>query len=1052
MFQSRSRLTAALQNRRQKKAAIQSRRSKKSTRLNFDQLESRNLLATFVVNSVIDDNSGIENGLLSLREAITAANTNAAFGDAAAGDEDGDVIVFEGEALILTNALVNGEYEITDDLIINGSGGQAELIINASNNSRIFNINTDELVGINDFVLINGTADRGGAILSEAGGTTRLNDIRLIDNTATGDDSGGGAIYTANGSLFATDLSANGNTANGSSGSGGAIFQASGTIGLFDALLDGNSANRAGGGIEIVDGSFFARDIRLGTSAGNTTGLESDTGPGNGGGLHITGTATASLVGGSVLFNEAASEGGGLWNQAGSRLFLSDVIVSRNSALGDAADQGGGGIFNNGGVVQITGDSLIASNVASGESGSGGGILSTDGSVFIVGTEISNNSANRAGGGIEIIDGSLAVRVSELSFNVAGPAGSAAPGNGGAFHVSGVANSRFIGGSITRNTAASEGGGLWNQAGSSLFVSNLEISNNVALGSESDNGGGGIFNNGGNLFVVSTIIFDNSADSTLSENDEGTTTSPGGSGGGIFSTSGNVFLAATDILENTAIRAGGGIEIIDGRFVAQDSNFILNTAGSENVAAPGNGGALHITGNDASVFIKSSEVSFNVAASEGGGLWNQSGSFLRVDGNSKIDLNEAGGDDADNGGGGIFNNGGNVSVLNSSIEANFTSGESGSGGGIFSVDGRVFVNESVISSNRANRAGGGVEIIDGRLNVIGSLLQNNSVGANEFATPGNGGALHVTGNLATVGFSSSLISDNTAANEGGGLWNQAGSSLTITGGTTIRENTAAGNAADDGGGGIFNNGGNLRIVNASITNNSATGALGSGGGIFSTDGQILINDARINGNSANGNGGGFEIIDGYTRLENTIVNSNTAGVEDQIFSNGGAVNVSGDDSRFVAIDSFFSRNEASNQGGGFWNNAGSTLVLRGGDRDNGELRVTSNTSRTGGGGIYNLGRLQVNDTFINNNSSFTDGGGLLNAEGGEAFFVRSQFGTNVAANRGGGVANFGTAAITDSFIINNFGDFGAGLATIGGDTTLIDNIFSANTSDDIFEA
>ena len=53
-------VSAALRNRRQKKAAIQSRRTQKSPRLDFNQLERRNLLATFVVNSTVDDASGVQ--------------------------------------------------------------------------------------------------------------------------------------------------------------------------------------------------------------------------------------------------------------------------------------------------------------------------------------------------------------------------------------------------------------------------------------------------------------------------------------------------------------------------------------------------------------------------------------------------------------------------------------------------------------------------------------------------------------------------------------------------------------------------------------------------------------------------------------------------------------------------------------------------------------------------------------------------------------------------------------------------------------------------------
>ena len=55
---------------------------------------------TYVVDSLADTVAA--DGALTLREALTAANTNAASGDAAAGEADGDVITFDGTAIVAT--------------------------------------------------------------------------------------------------------------------------------------------------------------------------------------------------------------------------------------------------------------------------------------------------------------------------------------------------------------------------------------------------------------------------------------------------------------------------------------------------------------------------------------------------------------------------------------------------------------------------------------------------------------------------------------------------------------------------------------------------------------------------------------------------------------------------------------------------------------------------------------------------------------------------------------------------------------------------------------
>src|SRR5688572_24391478 len=65
-------------------------------RLGCELLEERCLLTAYIVSTANDEGSGVPNGFVSLREAITAANTNAMFGDAPAGSATGDTIAFSG--------------------------------------------------------------------------------------------------------------------------------------------------------------------------------------------------------------------------------------------------------------------------------------------------------------------------------------------------------------------------------------------------------------------------------------------------------------------------------------------------------------------------------------------------------------------------------------------------------------------------------------------------------------------------------------------------------------------------------------------------------------------------------------------------------------------------------------------------------------------------------------------------------------------------------------------------------------------------------------------
>lgn len=78
---------------------------------------------------------------------------------------------------------------------------------------------------------------------------------------------------------------------------------------MTSATVGDNTANRAGGGIEANGGSTTLQRVTL---SGNATGPA----PGNGGGLHLTGTGTVDVINSTVAGNTATAEGGGLWNSA----------------------------------------------------------------------------------------------------------------------------------------------------------------------------------------------------------------------------------------------------------------------------------------------------------------------------------------------------------------------------------------------------------------------------------------------------------------------------------------------------------------------------------------------------------------------------------------------------------------------------------------------------------------------------------------------------------------------------------------------------------------
>ncbi len=848
---------------------------------------------------------------------------------------------------------------------------------------------------------VNGNmAAREGGGLWNGSGTMTISGVMINDNEAQGaaSDDGGGGVFNQGGTVIINNNThISNNSATGVAGSGGGIFNnTGGSVTVSGSMITANSAMRAGGGIEDQSGSGM---ITLNNSNldSNMTGSAS----GNGGGLHVTGTGDVAVNGGSVNYNTATAEGGGLWNGAGT-MTVSNTMIHGNVASGNDASQGGGGVFNLSGDLTINNNTMITGNMADGTSGSGGGILNDSTATLTVsGSTIKNNSASRAGGGIEdrsFATGGVTLNNVNLDSNMTG----SAPGNGGGLHVTGNADVNISGGTVNGNTAAREGGGLWNGAGT-MTISGVDIWGNEAQGPAADDGGGGVFNNGGTVSIINnTHIAYNSATGTS------------GSGGGVFNlTGGELSISGSSIMHNMAMRAGGGIEDASGAATTVTINN-SNLDSNSTAANPGNGGAVHISG-DGDMDITGGTVNGNTASREGGGLWNGTGT-MTVSGTT-IEGNEANGNASDDGGGGIFNNGGTVFVINNSmITNNHANGTAGSGGGIFNGPGSsLSVMGSTLMGNTASRAGGAIEDQSGNdtVKLTNTDMIQNSTGS----APGNGGGLHITGG-GNAEITGGEISGNYAAAEGGGVWNGAG--MMMISGVQISNNTAAGDDASQGGGGVYNLSGTVHIVNNSmIKGNMATGSSGSGGGILNdSTAVLLVQGSSITNNSSNRAGGGIEdrsFASGGVTLNNVNLDSNMTGSAP---GNGGGLHVTGNANIDISGGTV-NGNTAAREGGGLWNGTGMMMV----DGTTIDGNTASGDAATdGGGGIWNNGGIVqvMRSTVSNNMADGTDGagGGIYDAEGTTDVFLTTVSG-NSANGSGGGLYSQGTINVVASTVANN---------------------------------
>lgn len=146
--------------RRTVKGADRSSSARQSNQLSFEQLEARNLLATLVVNSTADLPVNLTDSIVTLRDAIEAANNDVLV---APGGETGngvdtitfDASVFTGGSSSLIR--LNGtELEITEELTIDGTTGVGVTITGDASNDDV----TDSLNVTNVGASFGGTAGR----------------------------------------------------------------------------------------------------------------------------------------------------------------------------------------------------------------------------------------------------------------------------------------------------------------------------------------------------------------------------------------------------------------------------------------------------------------------------------------------------------------------------------------------------------------------------------------------------------------------------------------------------------------------------------------------------------------------------------------------------------------------------------------------------------------------------------------------------------------------------------------------------------------------------
>lgn len=477
----------------------------------------------------------------------------------------------------------------------------------------------------------------------------------------------------------------------------------------------------------------------------------------------------------------AAMAGGGTVTFAtDGTITLSAVLEITNNTLVDAASH----------VITLSGSNytrifLVDSNVqftlnnltvANGKTNQGAGLYNAGGTVSISNVIFAANQT---------------VGTNGISFG--GYATDGEPAIGGSIYNAGALSllgCQFL----TNSNVGGNGGSIIGGAGASA-------SGGVGIG-------GGIYNSGSVILLGCRFVANSSVGGDVGYNGGGFYVGfPGGGSGGAIFNSGSLTLLGCQFVANTTV---GGVG--------------AQYAEAAGIGGVGAGGALYNTGT-----LAATNCAFTTNGATGGlGGYPLSGC-------------SSGGDGV---GGAVYSTN-QVALANCTFAGNRAMGGAFAsqpnpnctfgnclGGGLWNQGGTVTISNCSFVGNDTgpvvNRPGiergGGLGSSAGSVSIVGSLFASNSV----FIFTGSGGAIYIDNGVGTLTLSSSTLSFNYSGSAGGGLFNAATASVVNC--------TIANNTSYDGGG-IYNTNGSLTLTNCTLSGNSAT----IGGNIAQASALMLIN-------------------------------------------------------------------------------------------------------------------------------------------------------------------------------------------------------------------
>jgi predicted outer membrane repeat protein len=411
---------------------------------------------------------------------------------------DGGEITFQS-GLSGTITLSSGEITVNKSLTITGPGSN-QLTVKSSSIARIFYVTGSGMFTLQDICL-----QGGGGTVAAAGGlihctpTLVLLDCVLKEGKASGD---GGAVYKNGGELQCSNTLFQNNTSTG--GDGGALHMQGGNwFFIGSSAFSSNVAYANGGAISlynVTDGDMSV------CSLGNN-----DATSGNGGGLSVV-SGDIEIGNSTMVYNQAVGAHGGGIYASGCDLDLKDSRITFNSAAG-----AGGGIFSSNGTITIDSSSLSENAAHGNYNGAGGGGIAQVSSASGWALKISKSTLSYNLASTVLAGGLYSGADAEIHDSTFESNQSAGDGAGMYYYGDSISMKRCT---FSQNDSGGKGGGIClpNITGSTI---NLEQC--TFYGNEAEATGGGVYT-GRYTYLWAC---------TLTENISGIDTSGTGYGAGI---------------------------------------------------------------------------------------------------------------------------------------------------------------------------------------------------------------------------------------------------------------------------------------------------------------------------------------------------------------------------------------------------------------------------------------------------------------------------------------------------------------------------------------